>query len=190
MLRRIIFVIIVCCLNSSCGYQVLRRINVPYTIFIPYIEGDLDGNLTTTLIQKITDLGYFIPVSGISDFVIKARIKSRIIDPIGFQFAPNNRNIIANENRYTIEIEFSILSGKTKEKLFGSFFIKESIDYDFLDQYPCKHLTEKEEPTVNFSLGQLDSREGALYNSIDPLFHKITDKISKIILYTVMQSPS
>ena len=185
MFRSIIVVIIICCLNSSCGYRYLTRSNTPYTIFIPYIEGDMDGNLTNILIQRIADLGYFTQVSGVSDFIIQARIKSNVIDPIGFQFASKNRdkNIIANENRHTIELEFSILSGKTQEKLFGAYFIRESIDYDFLDQYPWKHSTQRKESTVNFSLGQLDSREGALSSSVDPLFHKITDKMSRIILY-------
>lgn len=191
MFRRIIVIIIICCLNSSCGYHFLNKTNVPYTIFIPYIEGDMDGNLTNILIQRIANLGYFTPVSGASDFIIQARIKSNVIDAIGFQFTPKNRdrNIIANENRHTIEIEFSILSGKTQEKLFGSYFIKESIDYDFLDQYPCKDCSQREESTVHFSLGQLDSREGALSSSTAPLFHKITDKISRIVLYTLIDSP-
>lgn len=191
MFCRIIVIIIICCLNSSCGYRFLNKANVPYTTYVPYIEGDMDGNLTNTLIQRMADLGYFTPISGVSDFIIQARVKSNVIDPIGFQFAPKNidRNIIANENRHTIELEFSILSGKTQEKLFGSYFIKESIDYDFLDQYPCKYSTQREESTVNFSLGQLDSREGALSSSIDPLFHKITDKMSRIILYTLIDSP-
>lgn len=190
MFRRIIFIISICCLNSSCEYHFFNKTNLPYTIFIPYIEGDINGNLTNILIQRIAELGYFIPVSGISDFIIEARIKSNVIDTIGFQFAPKNgdRTIIPNENRHTIELEFSILSGKTQQKLFGSYFIKESIDYDFLDQYPCKHSIPNKESTVNFSLGQLDSREGALASSAATLFHKITDKMSRIILYTVIDS--
>lgn len=191
MFPQIIILILICCFNSSCGYHFLNKTKFPYTIFIPYIEGDIDGSLTNIFIQKMTDLGYFKPVSGISDFIIQARINSNLVEPIGFHFASKtkDRNLVANENRHTIALEFSVLSGTTQEKLFGPYFIKEFVDYDFLEQYPCNISTKKEESIVNFSLGQLDSREGGLSSSADPLFHKITDKMSRIILCTLIDSP-
>lgn len=191
MFYKSIIIIIICSLNFSCGYHFLTKQKTFSTLSIPYIEGDLDGDLTNILIQKITDLGYFTPVSGISDFIIQARVRSDRVDVIGFQFDPKyieDKRVIANENRRYIELEFSILSGRTREKLFGPYFIKESIDYDFLDDYLCENSIQKQQSPLSFSLGQLDSREGAFSSCTTPLFHKVTDRISRIIFSVLTHS--
>lgn len=193
MFYKNIIVIVLCFLSSSCGYHFLNKPNIFPTVFIPYIEGDLDGDLTNIFIQKITALGYFTPVSENSDFIIQAQVKCDRSDPIGFQFDPKYREdkrVIPNENRRSIEIVFSILSGKTREKLFGPHFIKESIDYDFLDDYLCEDVVQTQQSYLNFSLGQLDNREAAFSTCANPLFHKITDRMSKIIFSVLMQSPT
>lgn len=192
MFYKSIIIIVICFLSSSCGYHFLTKPKTSPTLAIPYIQGDLDGEVTNILIQKMTELGYFIPVSGISDFIIQAQVKSDRVDVIGFQFDPKyieDKRVIANENRRSIELEFSILSGRTREKLFGPYLIKESIDYDFLDDCPCKDSIQSQQSSLNFSLGQLDSREGAFSSCASPLFHKVTDRISRKIFCILVHSP-
>ncbi|MGL4348250.1 MAG: hypothetical protein ACRCSV_02155 [Chlamydiales bacterium] len=193
MFYKKIIIIVLCFLSSSCRYHFLSKPNISSTVFIPYIEGDIDGDLTNVFIQKITALGYFTPVSENSDFIIQAQVKSDKSDPIGFQFDPKykeDKRVIPNENRRSIELVFSILSGKTREKLFGPYFIKESIDYDFLDDYLCEDTIQTQQSYLNFSLGQLDNREAAFSTCGHPLFHKVTDRMSKIIFSVLMQSPA
>lgn len=177
--------------TSSCGYHFVTKSSISSTLSIPYIEGDLDGELTNIVIQKITALGYSILSSENSDFIIQARIKSDRVDPIGFQFDPNckeNKRVITNENRRTLLLEFSILSTKTKEKFLGPYFIKESIDYDFQDDYPCQDSTVNQQSYLNFSLGQLDNREAAFSASANPLFHKTANRMAETIFSALMYS--
>lgn len=192
MLYRNITIIVLCFLSSGCSYHFISKPNVSSTLYIPYIEGDLDGDLTNILIQKITALGYSISPSETSDFIIQCRVKSDRVDPIGFQLDPKyreNKRVIANENRRTLELEFSILSGKTRDKLLGPYFVKESIDYDFLENYFGQDTIQKQQSYLNFSLGQLDNREAAFSASADPLFHKVTDRMSRIVFSVLMCSP-
>lgn len=191
MFYRNIIIIVLCFLSSGCGYHFISKPNISYTLYIPYIEGDLNGDLTNILIQKITALGYCISRSESSDFIIQGRVKSDRVDPIGFQFDPKykeNKRVIANENRRTLELEFSILSGKTRDKLLGPYFVKEFIDYDFLDDYLCQDNIQNQQSYLNFSLGQLDNREAAFSACADPLFHKVTDRMSKIVFSVLMCS--
>lgn len=192
MFYRSLIIAVLCFLTSGCGYRFVSKPTISSTFYIPYIEGDLEGNLTHILIQKITALGYPISPSETSDYIIQGRVKSDKVDPIGFQYDPKykeDKRVIANENRRTLELEFSIFCGKTGVKLLGPYFVKESIDYDFLDDYLCESTIENQQPYLNFSLGQLDNREAAFSACADPLFHKVTDKISKIVFAVLMHLP-
>jgi hypothetical protein len=175
---------------QGCGYHTTDQQN---TISVPFVKGDGNGQLTTEIIHALTATGHFEFRKSGGNLELQVAIISDTDDRIGYRYDRNpttgklRKNIIGVENRETITIEFKLVDGYTQEILHGPEILTASADYDYVDYNSIKDLTFIQPdgtPTtsIDFSLGQLDSIEGAHDDAQTPIFRKLAQKIADGLL--------
>ena len=175
-------------LLSGCGYRFSDKQERQNTISVPFIKGDADGMLTSEIIQALSASGYFEFRKNNGNLELQVAILSDSDDRIGYRYDRNpttgklRKNIVGTENRETINIEAKLIDVYTQEVILGPEVISASADYDYVDSNSIRDLTfvnSDGHPTtiINFSLGQLDSIEGAHDDAQMPIFHKLAQKI-------------
>jgi hypothetical protein len=162
-------------------------------ISIPYVEGDNKGLLTAAIIQKVAATGFFQPVSAQQSLVLRVAIVEDEQDYLGFRFdrepvsGKRLTNLIPTESRRTISASVILLNSATEEILFGPQIISANLDFDYVDGNSIRDLTffnnrGEREKVIQFSLGQLDSIEGAQDDVLNPLFEILAKKIANRLL--------
>lgn len=182
-------------LLSSCGYHFQNQLGDGnrVTLSVPYIEGDLEGQLTNALVLALSSSGNFKYVHNKGQFILKGAIRGQTNEKIGYRYDRKpttgklRKNLLGTENRKTCRVEFVIINSSTGEEVMGPFSVTSYADYDYVDPSSIKDLTfvkpsGKREQVINFSLGQLDSIEGAQDDAASPLYRKLAQKIVDVIL--------
>jgi hypothetical protein len=175
-------------LLSGCGYHFSDKQDRQNTISVPFIKGDADGMLTSEVIQAISASGHFEFRKNNGNLELQIAILSDNDDRIGYRYdrSPTTgklrKNIIGTENRETITIEAKLVDTYTQEVILGPEVISANADYDYVDSNSIRDLTfvnPNGHPTtiIDFSLGQLDSIEGAHDDAQLPIFHRLAQKI-------------
>ncbi len=181
----------------SCGYHSsLDHIygnTHRYSISIPYVKGDIDGGITDALVKEIAKSPRFFYVNDQGDLELQAVVKNDQVEVIGFQYDQNEisgkteNRLKANEERRTLCLEITLTSSHGKI-IYGPTKVSASVDYDFIISDVLKNASfinpeGIRERTLFFSLGQLDSKEGAYYSSANHLFIKLAQKIAEGLFY-------
>ena len=173
-------------LLGGCGYH--TREGEEMTISVPFIKGDGDGRLTSEVIRAISATGCFEFRKNNGNKELQVSILSDGDERIGYRYDRNpttgelRKNIIGTENRETITVEVKLIDTYTQEVILGPEVISASADYDYVDSNSIRDLTfiqPNGHPTtiIDFSLGQLDSIEGAHDDAQTPIFRKLAQKI-------------
>jgi hypothetical protein len=173
---------------SSCGYHTAASEDKT-TISIPYVEGDAQGQFTAELIRQITNFNQYDFVKKDGDLVLKVNLVGDKNDIIGFQYdlTPKKgkieRNLMAQENRRTLTAQVTVTDTSTEKVIVGPVDITASTDYDYIDVNSLKEVSfineqGKREKTISFSLGQLDSIEGAQDAALTPVYRQLAQKIA------------
>jgi hypothetical protein len=176
---------------SSCGYHTASS-DDKTTVSIPYVEGDAQGQLTSELIRQITNSNLYRFVKSNGDLCLQVSIESDKSDIVGFQYdlttkkGKIERNLMAEENRRTLTASVTLTDTSTQEVIVGPVDIKASTDYDYIDVNSLKTVSfineqGKREKTISFSLGQLDSIEGAQDAALNPIYRQLAQKISQVL---------
>lgn len=178
---------------TSCGYHlsdasdlIRRRV----TIQVPYIQGDVEGRLTSELIRQLAAAG-FCYTSSSSDRILIAQLQWCREDYIGYQYEraaaqtqqqadanPSGqpiRRLLPNERRSFANLEFSLTDCQKRNCLLGPLRVFACIDYDF------DPLNTDNRVTV-FSLGQLTSIDEAHDVSVDLLYRELAKKVVDILV--------
>lgn len=171
-------------LLSGCGcYKlnpILREGKAP-TISIPYIQGDLDGQLTAALIREVSTSGAYTYRLDGAEWILKARIIDDTYENIGFRYDRSRKGrlkhwVIPVEMREGILIEVELLSACPMQVVQGPCNLYASIEYDH-DYYTIRD-------GVNvFSLGQLTDIDSAEDAAKKPLYQKLAEKVVSWLLY-------
>jgi len=160
-------------LSVSCGYHFDRsEEEMRVSISVPYIKGDLGGHLNTELVRNLSHSGYFDCVQNGGELLLEVAIIGDGDDRIGYRFDRNPEsgelrdNIIGTENRRTMIANVTLIDASTHTTLFGPQTVKAYADYDYVDSNSIRDLTfittnGTPEKVLDFSLGQLDSVDGA-----------------------------
>jgi hypothetical protein len=175
-------------LLCGCGYHFGKTGDEQTTISVPFVKGDSDGMLTNEIIRAISSTGYFEYRRNDGNLQLLATILSDTDDRIGYRYdrdpttGKRRKNIVGTENRETINVEVKLIDTYTQEILLGPEIISASADYDYVDSNSIRDLTfinSKGHATtiIDFSLGQLDSIEGAHDDAQTPIFRKLAQKI-------------
>lgn len=175
---------------TSCGYHFTdsEREGGAVTISVPYIKGDPDGMLGAQLVKLLSASGQFDCVQTQGRLILEAAIIAEGDDRIGYRFDrdPTNGklrdNIVGTENRLTVSAEVKLRDSYTDQILFGPQVVKAYADYDYVDSNSIRDLTfftpsGTPEKVLDFSLGQLDSVEGAHDDAIAVIYRHLAQKI-------------
>jgi hypothetical protein len=164
---------------TSCGYhfgrgEILQRYS---TLCVPYVEGDLEGFFTATLIRTVTERGCLAYRDSGSDLLLEVCLLEPLDTNIGYIYAPPDQGddeasdiIVANEARLGLTAQVTLIDRRTGSSLFGPLTIGCFLDYDF-------------EPDLDnvdfhaFSLGQLEMHPLAQDAALSPLYTLLAEKI-------------
>jgi len=176
---------------SSCGYHTVST-DDKTTISIPYVDGDAQGQLTSELIRQVTNSSLYRFVKNDGQLCLNVAIVNDSSDIVGFQYDLTSkkgkieRNLMAEENRRTLTAQVSLVDTITEEVIVGPVNVKASTDYDYIDVNSLKTVSfineqGKREKTITFSLGQLDSIEGAQDAALTPIYRQLAQKIAQVL---------
>jgi Lipopolysaccharide-assembly len=183
---------------SSCGYHTAAS-DDKTSISIPYVEGDAQGQFTAELIRQITNSNHYDFVKNDGDLVLKVVLEGDKSDIIGFQYDETpkkgeiEKNLMANENRRSLTAQVTLTDACTEKVIVGPVNITASTDYDYIDVNSLKEVSlineqGKPERTISFSLGQLDSIEGAQDAALTPVYRLLAQKVALTLNRATMLS--
>jgi hypothetical protein len=171
LLRKILKCLSIVILLTGCGYHFPDK-DEKISISIPYVKGDEEGKLTKELIKQISTSTPYEYVIEEGDLILKTVIIGSGNEQTGFRYDRKEisgkleRNLVVSENRRVITAEITLIDGMTHEILYGPIHVTGSADYDYSDVNSLPSLSfvtpsGKIESLLQFSLGQMDSVEGA-----------------------------
>lgn len=177
-------------LAASCGYH-FQNENIkdgPVTISVPYIRGDIEGQLNAEIIRLLSNDPHFECRQNAAMVTLQVAVVNDGNDRIGYRYDRNpstgkrRKNIVGIENRRHLTVEVKLIDSYTDKVLIGPVHVKARADYDYIDPNSVRDLTftnskGKTEPVIDFSLGQLDSVEGAHDDTAVFLYRQLAQKI-------------
>lgn len=184
MIRRNILPFFIFLVFSSCGYQ-LGQGSLPskyQTISIPYVKGDVTGELTAALVKEIARSGAFQYQRSSADLVLCVTILDSYEENVGFRYDRDKDgeltdSIIPTETRVTALAEVSVTETCSGCVVLGPARIYASVDFDH-DYYFTRDA-------VNiFSLGQLTDVDAAHDAVHRPLNNVLVEKIVDYLIHS------
>jgi len=158
------------------------------TVSIPYIQGDEEALLQARLVEELSSTGIFTCVQNGGNYSLAVKFLSEELERIGFRYDRDNpsgrkeKNLLGVESRRKATIEVSLLDAATQKTVVGPFLVRANVDFDYTDPgSPRDLLFANRMPTMQFSLGQLDSSEGAFDDSMRPLTRKLAQEAAQIL---------
>ena len=172
---------------SSCGYHMTQP-DEKTTLSIPYIQGDREGQLTAELTRQLTASGLYEIVSSQGELVLHVSLVGDQSQVIGFRYDRSEesgkleKNLMATENRRLLSATVTVSHPGKSEPLVGPITISGSGEYDYIDVSTLRELafatsSGKLQKVIDFSLGQLDSVEGAQDAVLSPAYAQLASKI-------------
>jgi hypothetical protein len=158
------------------------------SISIPYVQGDASGQLTNELVKQISGSGAFCYEQNGGQLLLKVKVITDGSEKIGYRYdrhgpeGKREKRLMPVEGRRLINAEVSLIRASTEEILVGPIFVKADADYDYYDPDSIRDLTVVNkfgppQAVINFSLGQLDSIEGAVDDVAVPLYRHLAQHI-------------
>jgi hypothetical protein len=184
-------------LLTGCGYHFeggeSRREMV--SISIPYIQGDGEGQLNSELAKALSACGKFDYVQNGGELILQAAVIADGDERIGFRYdrkpttGKRRHNILGTENRRSLAVQITLIKAATQEIVFGPETINATAEYDYVDSNSIRDLTFTTtegvpERVLDFSLGQLDSFEGAHDDTSIVLYRILAQKIVNGLIVT------
>ncbi len=177
---------------SSCGYQAGddAALSAFPTISVPYFNGDQSGVLTDIVVKSLSSSGVFNYANRGGALTLEGKIISDNCENIGYQYdrhpvsGEKINRLVPNEGRREVTVEINLIDTRSLKTLYGPFVVAAYSDYDFVDSdslQDASFMNAKgiRESVLFFSLGQLDSINGAKAASLDPIYHRLATKITE-----------
>jgi voltage-gated potassium channel Kch len=179
-MMRLLFLPLVALL-SACGYRAATSPLASSSISVPYIAGDETGGLTAALIEELSASGRCRVVRDRGDITFVGKVVSDENRQIGYQYDRppleldvQKTRLVPNEERRELTIEFELVERASGKSLTPLRTMTIGVDYDFAISDAIQGLvTETGTSILSFSLGQLDSVEGAREGARLPLHKKV-----------------
>ncbi|QVL57936.1 MAG: hypothetical protein KFB93_02330 [Simkaniaceae bacterium] len=172
-------------LLTACGYHTGVE---EETLSVPYFNGDTNGALTDTVIKVLAASGDFRYTDRKGNLLLKGTIISDTNENIGYQFdrdpvsGQRIHRLVPNEGRREITVEITLTDSRTQKVIYGPVRVSAHGDYDFVDSDSLRdtsfiNTAGTRESSLFFSMGQLDSIDGAKATSLDPIHRSLALKI-------------
>jgi hypothetical protein len=181
-------------LLCGCGYRAQGSSGdlSKTLVSIPLIREDEDGVLRNALATAISATGKYRYSSNEAPCELLVHFENAFTDTIGYEWDVNAatgsevRRLQAAEGRKTVVALVTLIDKKTKENRCNPFKVSAQVNYDFVNSVAKKDLEfqdllGKDQTTLQYSLGQLDSEEGARGESIRPLYQELAMKIADVL---------
>jgi hypothetical protein len=182
-------------LLSACGYRFGDPTDTrsKQTIGIPYIPGDIDGQLNAALIEAVSQTGRYEYRHSDGQLLLQVAIVSDSSERIDFRYdrepvsGKREKNLLATANRRSATAEVTLIDTRQDLVLIPPSTVSASADYEYESVDSVRDMVffpKKGHPqtVLNFSLGQLDSIEGGHDDAASPLYHRLAQKIVDGIL--------
>ena len=176
---------------TQCGYHIYERepsSKTLYTISVPYFAQDRDGMLTDAIIKQLSTSSFEYRNEG-GTLIVKGEVVEDSCVDIGYKYDRQPvskeiiRRLVPNEGRRTITARISLLDSHSQKVIYGPFDLSASGDYDFFDLNSSSFIGNRGElqSALFFSLGQLDSAQGAHETSRLSIYENLASKIVEAI---------
>lgn len=171
----------------GCGYRSDGGEKI--TVSVPYVVGDVEGELTDAIIAALSQTAVFRYTNGPGDWILKASVKGTKDDRIGYRYDRDpiqghlRSNIVGTENRKQISVEVSVENATTGKLVLGPQTITANSDYDYFDPNSLQDVsfvnpaTGLRDTSIAFSLGQLDDVGAAGEDAAYPIYRRLAQKI-------------
>ncbi len=181
-------------LLSSCGYRHQSSDSSgSIAIHLPYVRGDYEGRLTQELMRELAAVGIELCESSSARYLLEVAIVKEQTDQIGYEYdrevlsAQIADRLLANEARRTVTATVSLRDQTTGELLFGPEEVSGEGEYDYLngDSVTFYGFIDSEGmPTsvLQFSLGQLDSVDGASTDVLTHAYRLLSQRLASGLL--------
>lgn len=182
----------VACILSGCGYKVASACEQKL-VSVPLIQEDDDGVLRNSLARALSETGKYRYSSLNAPYELIVKIDKTFVDTIGYEWDVDaatgqivNR-LYPNEGRKTVLALVTLQDSVTKEPVVKPFRVTASANYDFVNPVALKDIEftdsqGKVQTVLQYSLGQLDSEEGARGEVSIPLFEDLASKIKEVLI--------
>ncbi len=190
-----ILISILVLLLSGCGYRAQGTCDNTGMAFvaIPLIPEDDDGVLRNALARAISETGRYRYSSESATYELLIKFENNYTDTIGYEWDVNAatgaevKRLYPDEGRKTVVVLVTLQDSKTKEKVLEPFKVSVQANYDFVNPVALKDIEfrdfmGREQTTLQYSLGQLDSEEGARSEVSGPLFQDLANRIAEILV--------
>jgi hypothetical protein len=174
---------------SSCGYKLAEEERPPEreTVSVPYVVGDAAGQFTNELIRELGTAGYQVENKE-GNLILKVSIIQDGSERIGFRYdrddsdGKRQNRLINVESRKVVTAQVTLLDGISDEILLGPINVICDADYDYVDfdsprDLAFTDLQGQRLQTINFSLGQLDTIEGAQDDALIVVYRRLAQRI-------------
>lgn len=166
----------------------IQEQGTPVSLTVPYILGDENGFLQAQLMEQLEATGRFHCVQNGGTYLLQVNWIEDDQDRIGFRYDRDNpsgkreKNLLGVESRHRAKLEVSLLDANTQACVLGPFVVCSHVDFDYTDPgSPRDLLFADRMPVIQFSLGQLDSSEGAFDDSLSLLTQKLSKEIALVL---------
>lgn len=151
------------------------------------------GVFTDELIYAIGSLGHYIYKRQGGDLTLKVEVVSKPVDKIGYNYDREGKigklqkNLVATEGRLSITARVTVCDTCSGDVLIGPTVVSAHTDYDYVDYDSVKDLSfvnaeGHRQSSIAFSLGQLDTIEGAQADAAILVYRELAQKIVAALL--------
>lgn len=190
------FFLICISLFSSCGYHWRSESFSSYrpSIAVPFIEGDVDGSLTQSLVYALSSSGKLDVRQREAQYRLQASIIQASTETIGYRrdrqkiSGEIKKNLVSSENRKTLVVEISLYQGSGERLICGPIRLEADADYDYIDGDSMQDLAfinplGQQQTVLPFSLGQLEPKEAAEEAATRPLNIRMAKQIVEAVVH-------
>lgn len=178
----IYYVFLITLILTSCGYtiQVGDKVDTKRGINVPFVVGDIDGQLTQEIVKELGSRGCVIRQDSNYNLILLVELLEIRDENIGFRYDRKKKgelthSIIPVETRVFAEAKVSVEDLSTGCTILGPVLIEAWYDYDN-DYYYSQN-------GVNvFSLGELSDYETAREAAKKPLYKVLARKLADYLL--------
>lgn len=177
MCTRLMSVLVILLSLVSCGYQAGYGNGSPgfKTLSVPYVVGDIDGDLTAAIVQEIVSSSPFEHRTEHGQLLLIVKLLDTSDENIGFRYEQIHgkeykRSIIPVETRLTATAEVALVNAATMCSVIPTVILSASIDFDH------EYNATRHDSNV-FSLGQLSDSDAAFAAANFPLNRLLAQKI-------------
>jgi hypothetical protein len=178
---------------NSCSYHVVNS-KGDNTIGIPFVPGDKDGLLTKAITQEISTSGLGEFRSRNTRFELVVKLEPDFVERIGYRYdrLPDGTlrpNIIGTETRRTVTVSYELIDTLYDKVVFGPKSTSAFADFDYLDTDNIADMSfvnplGQRILAFNYSLGQLNTIEGATDASLISIYRMLSKNIAdELALY-------